>query len=171
MELYILRCSITVFQINPVFRELSMLLLLLPWSPCALLADHGKLAHYIVASLTTLRLSRLLCVALQHILHSVSAWGMSPSFNVSVTWWKSPTCCCGAVVCLQSLRLSVMVTVSALFLHVAFIVAPYRLAEVLDNDVYCKEAPLSCAIIVGFIWWNWSSERLCWCVAQWRVKV
>ena len=30
MELYILRCSITVFQINPVFRELSMLLLLLP---------------------------------------------------------------------------------------------------------------------------------------------
>ena len=115
MELCVLRYSITVFQINPVFRELSMLLLLLPWSPCALLADHGKLAHYIVASLTTLRLSRLLCVALQHILHSVSAWGMSPSFNVSVTWWKSPTCCCGAVVCLQSLRLSVMVTVSALF--------------------------------------------------------
>ena len=30
MELCILRCSITVFQINPVFRELSMLLLLLP---------------------------------------------------------------------------------------------------------------------------------------------
>ena len=29
MELCVLRYSITVFQINPVFRELSMLLLLL----------------------------------------------------------------------------------------------------------------------------------------------